>query len=72
LIPVPIHLRDKHYAGAEQFGHGQGYVYSHEAADAVADQDYLGVDRTYYHPTDRGWEAEMTARLAAIRARYGR
>lgn len=72
LIPVPIHLRDKHYAGAEQFGHGQGYVYSHEAADAVADQDYLGVDRTYYQPTDRGWEAEMTSRLAAIRARYGR
>lgn len=72
LIPVPIHLRDKHYAGAEQFGHGQGYVYSHEAADAVANQDYLGVDRTYYQPTDRGWEAEMTSRLAAIRARYGR
>jgi putative ATPase len=70
LIPVPIHLRDKHYAGAERLGHGEGYVYSHESPDAVADQDYLGVDRVYYEPTDRGWEAQMAARLAAIRARY--
>ena len=70
LIPVPIHLRDEHYSGAEQLGHGAGYVYSHESPDAVADQDYLGVDRVYYKPTDRGWEAQMAARLAAIRARY--
>ena len=72
LIPVPIHLRDKHYAGAKQFGHGAGYVYAHDAPDAVADQDYLGVDRVYFQPTDRGWEAQMTARLAAIRARYSK
>lgn len=72
LIPVPMHLRDKHYAGAQRLGHGEGYVYAHDAPDAVADQDYLGVDRTYYEPTDRGWEAEMATRLAAIRARYRR
>src|SRR5205085_10256990 len=28
-LPVPKHLRDTHYAGAEQFGHGEGYEYSH-------------------------------------------
>lgn len=29
LDPIPAHLRDSHYAGAEQLGHGKGYVYSH-------------------------------------------
>ncbi|MCC6511810.1 MAG: replication-associated recombination protein A [Pirellulaceae bacterium] len=67
LIPVPVHLRDKHYAGAQQLGHGEGYVYSHNSPDAVADQDYLGVDRTYFQPSPRGWEAEMVDRLEEIR-----
>lgn len=67
LIPVPVHLRDSHYAGAERLGHGQGYIYAHDAPDAVADQDYLGVERTYYHPSPRGWEASMVQRLEQIR-----
>ena len=25
----------------------------------VGAQDYLGVDKTYYEPTDRGYEAEI-------------
>ncbi|MGN6544014.1 MAG: replication-associated recombination protein A [Aureliella sp.] len=70
LIPVPVHLRDSHYSGAEQLGHGKGYVYAHDRPDAVADLDYLGVDRTYYQPSDRGWESQMASRLAAIRARF--
>lgn len=69
LVPVPMHLRDKHYAGAKQLGHGEGYVYSHEEADGVAAQDYLGVDREYYQPTTRGFEADLTQRLEAIRAK---
>ena len=27
------------------------------------EQDYLGVDKTYYEPTDRGYEAEIAKRL---------
>lgn len=69
-IPVPVHLRDAHYPGAKELGHGEGYIYSHNAPDGVADQDYLGVDRVFYEPTDRGWEGRMTARLAAIRSRF--
>ncbi len=69
LIPVPRHLRDGHYAGAERLGHAVGYRYAHESPDGVVDQDYLGVDRQFYVPTDRGWEGKMAARLAAIRAR---
>ena len=29
--PVPIHLRDAHYRGAQMLGHGKGYVYPHDA-----------------------------------------
>ncbi|MEY4565046.1 MAG: Replication-associated recombination protein [Planctomycetota bacterium] len=69
LIPVPIHLRDKHYAGADQLGHGKGYQYSHNSDDGVAAQDYLGVDRIFYTPTDRGAEREIGERLLRIRER---
>ena len=57
LIPVPIHLRDSHYAGAKQLGHGADYQYSHDAADGIGEQDYLGVERIFYEPSSRGWEA---------------
>ena len=69
LLPVPVHLRDRHYRGAERLGHGEGYQYAHDHPDAVASQDYLGVDREYYRPVDRGFEQELAKRLEAIRAR---
>ena len=46
-----------------------GYEYAHNADDAVAAQDYLGVDRVYYRPVDRGFEAEIARRLEQIRAK---
>ena len=69
LLPVPVHLRDAHYRGAGQLGHGEAYQYAHNAEDAVAAQDYLGVDRVYYRPVPRGFEAELAQRLEKIRAR---
>ncbi len=68
LLPVPVHLRDKHYYGADRLGHGAGYEYAHDAPDAVAAQDYLGIDREYYRPVDRGYESELALRLQTIRA----
>jgi len=62
-LPVPKHLRDSHYKGAESFGHGEGYQYSHDFDDAIADQEYLPEERRYYEPTDRGHEAEIKKRL---------
>jgi putative ATPase len=67
ILPVPVHLRDRHYGGAKRLGHGDGYQYAHDAEDAVAAQDYLGVDRVYYQPVDRGFEAEIARRLKEIR-----
>lgn len=69
VLPVPVDLRDKHYAGAERLGVGQNYEYAHDAAGGIAAQDYLGVEKTYYRPVDRGFEAELGKRLEAIRAR---
>jgi len=73
LLPVPVHLRDKHYAGAERLAatsglrQGKGYEYAHDAPDGVAAQDYLGVEREYYRPVPRGFEAQLAERLTAIR-----
>ena len=69
IVPVPRHLRDGHYAGSKQLGHGQGYEYSHNAEGGIAAQEYLGVDRQYYTPTDRGFEQQLTERLANARQR---
>jgi putative ATPase len=68
-LPVPRHLRDASYRGAEQFGHGQDYQYSHDHEGGWVDQDYLPEQRRYYEPTDRGYEAVIRARLAEWRSR---
>ena len=68
VLPVPVHLRDAHYKSAEKLGHGVDYQYSHNAPDGVAAQDYLGVDRQYYQPVARGYEAELAKRLEQLRA----
>ena len=71
VLPVPKHLRSTGYSGAERLEHGAGYQYSHHEADGIATQDYLGIDRQYYHPLDRGFESELAQRLEKIRKKLG-
>jgi putative ATPase len=66
-LPVPKHLRDGHYAGSKRLGHGQDYRYAHDFAGGFVRQDYLGVDKIYYQPTDRGLEKAIGQRLAELR-----
>jgi putative ATPase len=66
-IPVPKHLQDTHYSGSKRLDHGKGYAYPHDHAGGYVDQDYLGVDKTYYTPKDIGHEAEIARRLARLR-----
>jgi putative ATPase len=68
-VPVPKHLKDTHYAGARQLGHGEDYKYPHDYAGGHIQQEYLGVERTYYQPTERGFEAELRRRLEAFKNR---
>ena len=69
VIPVPMHLRDGHYRGAARLGHGKGYQYAHDNAEGWVDQDYLGVEKRYYEPVDRGAETEIRERLDKLRER---
>ena len=67
ILPVPKSLRDAHYSGASEFGHGEGYRYAHNDEDGIAAMDYLGVEKEYYQPVDRGFESKLRTRLEKIR-----
>jgi putative ATPase len=71
-IAVPEHLRDSHYKGAERLGHGKGYAYAHEGKDHFVAQDYLGVDKKYYEPTEQGVEKKIKERLDKWRAEFAK
>ena len=68
--PVPPHLRDAHYRGAQDLGHGQGYAYAHDDPRGVVAQQYAPDDvhgRRYYTPTTHGAEAAYAERLERLR-----
>ena len=49
---VPADLRDAHYGGAANLGHGLGYRYAHDYPNHYVKQQYLPdplKDRVYYH-----------------------
>ena len=71
-IEVPDHLKGTGYAGAKRLGHGEGYQYAHDHEGHWVDQDYLGVDRTYYRPTTEGFESRIKERLDRLRAQRKR
>lgn len=57
--PVPLHLRDTHYAGSDRLGSGKGYLYPHDFPGHWVRQEYMSPEvrgRTYYHPTEMGHE----------------
>ncbi len=64
--PVPLHLRNAPTKLMKDLQYGKGYKYAHNEADAIADMSCLPPaleGRTYYEPTDRGFERELKARL---------
>lgn len=80
VLPVPMHLRDKNTSPAStDDGSGdrvrevetERYEYSHNADDALTDQDYLGVDKRYYEPKGAGAEHAMRERLDRARRARG-
>ena len=70
-LPVPDHLKDASYPGAERLGRGKDYKYAHGFEGHWVDQDYIPTTRIYYRPTDLGREKEQRARLDAIRKARG-
>jgi putative ATPase len=68
--PVPPHLRDGHYAGAQKLGNAIGYRYPHDVEGAVLAQQYPPdalVGRDYYRPTTHGAERVLAERLPKLR-----
>ena len=64
--PVPLHLRNAPTKLMKQLDYGKGYQYAHDDPDAVTGMDCLPpslADKTYYRPTERGFEKEIKRRL---------
>ena len=73
--PVPLHLRNAPTGLMKGLGYGKGYRYAHNEAEGIAaDMACLPPahrDRTFYEPTDRGYEAEIRRRLTEWRRKKG-
>ena len=68
--PVPLHLRNAPTGLMKSLGYSEGYQYAHDLESKVADMQCLPDNlrnRVYYHPTDKGVEQGIKARLAEIK-----
>ncbi len=68
-MPVPAHLQDAHYKGAEKLGHGIGYQYAHDFPGHYVKQQYLPEGLTgerFYEPTENGYEARISDYLKSL------
>lgn len=71
---VPAHLRDGHYEGASEFGHGVGYQYPHDHQGGWVDQQYMPDSRPgspqisgdYYKPSTHGNEKDVAERMSRL------
>jgi putative ATPase len=64
--PVPLHLRNAPTRLMKELNYGKDYRYAHDEADGVADMECLPPAhqrRTFYRPTNRGFEQEVRQRL---------
>jgi len=67
---VPLHLRNAPTGLMKNLGYGAGYQYAHNYDDKLTDMPCLPdnlAGRTYYHPTDQGFEQRLRLRLDEIR-----
>jgi putative ATPase len=68
--PVPLHLRNAVTGLMKNVGYGEGYKYAHDYDEKLTDMTCLPdnlANRTYYKPTDQGFEQRLRARLDEIR-----
>lgn len=69
--PVPRHLKDSSYRGAERLGHGQGYRYPHHYPGHYVKQDYLPpglAGKKFYRPTEQGREKKIKEDLDKLKS----
>ena len=69
-LPPPLHIRNAPTRLMTELGYGAGYAYDHDVPEAFSGQDYWPdgmTPRRLYHPSERGGEGEIAARLARWR-----
>lgn len=74
-MPVPAHLQDRHYKGAEKLGHGLGYKYAHDYPNHYVTQQYLpdGMEgMRFYEPSENGYEKKIRSIWSLSREKPGR
>ncbi len=67
---VPPHLKDAHYSGSKDLGHGIGYLYAHDYPNHYVKQQYMPdelVGTVYYEPTDNGVERRIKEYLRRLK-----
>jgi putative ATPase len=67
-LPVPLHLRNAPTALMQQLGYGKDYKYAHNYDHAIVDQEHLPrelLGKSYYAPSDSGYEKQIQERLKA-------
>jgi putative ATPase len=70
--PVPMQLRNAPTRAMKEWGYSAGYEHAHKFEDALNTMECLPDNlrgTVFYHPTDRGLEQRIAARLEEIRAR---
>jgi putative ATPase len=70
-MEVPDHLKGTGYSGAEKLGHGTGYKYAHDYEGGFVEQEYIPNKKSYYEPTDRGFEAKIKKRMEELKRSPG-
>ena len=73
-MPVPAHLQDRHYKGAEKLGHGLGYKYAHDYPNHYVTQQYLpdGMEgMRFYEPSENGYEKKIGEHMEFIKREAG-
>jgi putative ATPase len=70
LQPIPLHIRNAPTRLMKELGYGRGYLYPHNYPGAWVEQEYLPRDlenKTFYRPTDRGFEKEIRRRMRVLK-----
>lgn len=69
LSPVPSHLKGTGYKGASRLGAGIGYKYPHDYEGHYVDQQYKKVNKTFFFPTEEGYEKIFREKIDKRRSR---
>mgnify|MGYP000937831828 CR=1 FL=1 len=65
---VPLHLKDKHYKGAESLNRGTNYKYPHDYDKFYVKQQYMPDIKTkFYEPKESGYESKIKKFLEYLR-----